>query len=162
LKTPACQKEDKLFVWFVNPEKIMKSRATSNRSSKRPNANPGEGANAVASEESVQAVKARHAKSKPRAPKAAAVEAPPQRVARHRGAPARRETVVRDTFTMPRDDYEKLAELKHRCLEAGLAVKKSELVRAGLLLLASKPTKGLLAAVKAVEPVKTGRPPKSK
>jgi len=63
---------------------------------------------------------------------------------------------------MPREDYEKLAELKQRCLDAGFAVKKSELVRAGLLLLASESTKRLLAAVKAVEPVKTGRPPKSK
>jgi hypothetical protein len=43
-----------------------------------------------------------------------------------------------------------------------VAVKKSELVRAALLLLASEPTKRLLAAVKAVEPVKTGRPPKAK
>ncbi|MBB2926981.1 hypothetical protein [Paraburkholderia silvatlantica] len=69
---------------------------------------------------------------------------------------------MRDTFTMPREDYQQLAVLKQRCLDAGLAVKKSELVRAGLLLLASEPTKRLLAAVKAVEPVKTGRPPKSK
>ncbi|MFC4705107.1 hypothetical protein [Paraburkholderia caffeinitolerans] len=69
---------------------------------------------------------------------------------------------MRDIFTMPRADYEQLAVLKQRCLDAGVAVKKSELVRAGLLLLASGPTKRLLAAVKAVEPVKTGRPPKSK
>ncbi|MFP6557075.1 MULTISPECIES: hypothetical protein [Paraburkholderia] len=69
---------------------------------------------------------------------------------------------MRDTFTMPREDYEQLAVLKQRCLDAGRPVKKSELVRAGLLLLASAPTKRLLAAVKAVEPVKTGRPPKSK
>ena len=68
---------------------------------------------------------------------------------------------MRDTFTMPREDYEQLTILKQRCLDAGVAVKKSELVRAGLLLLASEPTKRLLAAVKAVEPVKTGRPPKS-
>ncbi|WP_243468927.1 hypothetical protein [Paraburkholderia sp. PGU19] len=66
---------------------------------------------------------------------------------------------MRDTFTMPRADYEKIAVLKQRCLDAGVAVKKSELVRAGLLLLESEPTKRLLAALKAVEPVKTGRPP---
>jgi hypothetical protein len=74
----------------------------------------------------------------------------------------KREKVVRDTFTMPRADYEKIAVLKQRCLDAGVAVKKSELVRAALLLLESEPTKRLLAVVGAVEPVKTGRPPKSK
>lgn len=69
---------------------------------------------------------------------------------------------MRDTFTMPRADYEKIAVLKQRCLDAGVAVKKSELLRAALLLLASEPTKGLLATIVALELVKTGRPPKSK
>lgn len=90
------------------------------------------------------------------------VEEPPPRVSRHGREHVKREKVVRDTFTMPRADYEKIAALKQRCLDAGVAVKKSELVRAGLLLLESEPTKRLLAAVTAVEPVKTGRPPKSK
>ncbi|MGF6447108.1 hypothetical protein QF002_007984 [Paraburkholderia youngii] len=90
------------------------------------------------------------------------VEAPSAPAVRDRREHVKEEKVVRDTFTMPRKDYEQLAVLKQRCLDAGLAVKKSELVRAGLLLLASEPTKRLLAAVKAVEPVKTGRPPKSK
>ena len=74
----------------------------------------------------------------------------------------KKEKVVRDTFTMPRADYEKIAVLKQRCLDVGVAVKKSELVRAGLLLLESVPPEHLLAAVTAVEPVKTGRPPNSK
>ena len=63
---------------------------------------------------------------------------------------------------MPRADYEKIAVLRQRCLDAGVAVKKSELVRAGLLLLESVPPERLLAAVTAIEPVKTGRPPKLK
>jgi hypothetical protein len=99
--------------------------------------------------------------AKPQTRKATPVEAPPPGADRHRREHVNPEKVVRDTFTMPREDYEQLAVLKQRCLDAGLAVKKSELLRAGLLLLASEPTKRLLAAVKAVEPVKTGRPPKS-
>jgi hypothetical protein len=75
---------------------------------------------------------------------------------------AKKEKVVRDTFTMPRADYEKIAVLKQRCLDAGVAVKKSELLRAALLLLESVPHERLLEAVTVVEPVKTGRPPKSK
>lgn len=100
--------------------------------------------------------------SRPQTRTATPVQATPARAVRHHKEHVKPEKVVRDTFTMPREDYEQLAVLKQRCLGAGVAVKKSELVRAGLLLLASVPTKHLLAAVKAVEPVKTGRPPKTK
>ena len=62
---------------------------------------------------------------------------------------------------MPKSDYAKIAILKQKCVDAGVSVKKSELLRAGLLLLASAPEKRLLAAVSAVETVKTGRPEKS-
>ncbi|TCK96959.1 hypothetical protein [Paraburkholderia sp. BL9I2N2] len=75
---------------------------------------------------------------------------------------AKKEKVVRDSFTMPKPDYEKIAALKRKCLNAGVSVSKSELLRAGLLLLDSAPTaESLLAAVSAVETVKTGRPAKS-
>ncbi|WP_260464121.1 hypothetical protein [Burkholderia sp. Bp8963] len=73
----------------------------------------------------------------------------------------KKEKVVRDTFTMPRSDYEKITLLIQRCLDAGVSVKKGELLRAGLILLASVPKKHLLAAVSAVERVRTGRPPRS-
>jgi hypothetical protein len=68
--------------------------------------------------------------------------------------------VIRDSFTMPEADYAKLAALKTRCLNAGVAVKKSELLRAGLQLLETLPAKKLLAIVAAIENVKTGRPSK--
>jgi hypothetical protein len=74
---------------------------------------------------------------------------------------AKKEKVVRDSFTMPKSDYEKLAQLKQKCLDAGVAVKKSELLRAGLHLLDSVPAKRLLEAVSAIETVKTGRPAQS-
>ena len=60
---------------------------------------------------------------------------------------AKKDKVVRDSFTMPKSDYEKIAELKQRCLDAGVSVKKSELLRAGLALLAAVPPKRLVAAV---------------
>jgi hypothetical protein len=74
---------------------------------------------------------------------------------------AKKDKVVRDSFTMPKSDYEKIAALKQKCLAAGVSVKKSELLRAGLLMLESAAQKRLLAAVSAVEQVKTGRPSKS-
>jgi hypothetical protein len=73
----------------------------------------------------------------------------------------KKEKVVRDSFTMPKSDYEKIAALKQKCLDAGVSVKKSELLRAGLVLLETASMKRLLEAISAVETVKTGRPAKS-
>ncbi|SIT42993.1 conserved hypothetical protein [Paraburkholderia ribeironis] len=74
---------------------------------------------------------------------------------------SKKEKVVRDSFTMPKSDYDKIAALKQRCLDAGVSVKKSELLRAGLIMLEAAASKRLLAAVTAVEAVKTGRPAKA-
>lgn len=87
---------------------------------------------------------------------AAAAPAPaPEKTKRQK-----KEKVVRDSFTMPKSDYERIASLKQKCLDAGVAVKKSELLRAGLILLDALPGKRLVAAVSTVETVKTGRPAK--
>ncbi|CAB3803414.1 hypothetical protein LMG28614_05815 [Paraburkholderia ultramafica] len=120
-----------------------------------------------ASEESAAAAAAPDAKPAPakavkqkRAKPIDAAEVSP--VAEMKAKRAKKEKVVRDSFTMPKSDYEKIAALKQKCLDAGVSVKKSELLRAGLLLLDSAPTtEGLLAAVSAVETVKTGRPAES-
>ena len=94
--------------------------------------------------------------------RAAAVEAAPAvPTAEVKAKRAKKEKVVRDSFTMPKFDYEKISALKQKCLDASVSVKKSELLRAGLLLLESAPSKQLLAAISAVETVKTGRPAKS-
>ena len=74
---------------------------------------------------------------------------------------AKEEKVVRDSFTMPNSDYAKIAALKQKCLDAGISVKKSEVLRAGLLLLEGATSQRLLAAISAVETIKTGRPSKS-
>ena len=68
--------------------------------------------------------------------------------------------MIRDSFTLPESDYAKLSELKKKCLEAGVHVKKSELIRAGLLNLSKLPSASLLKAVGQVEIIKTGRPAK--
>lgn len=74
--------------------------------------------------------------------------------------PPKKEKVVRDSFTMPKSDYDRIASLKQKCLEAGVSVKKSELLRAGLMMLESATPQRLLAAVSLLETVKTGRPAK--
>lgn len=73
---------------------------------------------------------------------------------------AKKEKVIRDSFTMPKADHERIAVLKRKCLDAGITVKKSELLRAGIQLLDAASSKRLLAAISALETVKTGRPAK--
>jgi hypothetical protein len=69
--------------------------------------------------------------------------------------------VVRDSFTMPQDDYAKIAELKQACLKAGMHVKKSELLRAGLRALSTLTVAQLKQAIGKLDTIKTGRPKKS-
>jgi len=67
--------------------------------------------------------------------------------------------VVRDSFTMPLADYALIGALKRRCIGLGVAMKKSELLRAGLAVLDGLPDENLSRVVTAVESVKPGRPP---
>jgi hypothetical protein len=66
--------------------------------------------------------------------------------------------LVRDSFTIPKDEFEVLTLIKQRSQAAGHGVKKSEVLRAGLRLLNSLSDKALLTALKAVPAIKTGRP----
>jgi hypothetical protein len=66
--------------------------------------------------------------------------------------------LVRDSFTIPSDEYAVLGQLKQRALSAAHHAKKSELLRAGVKLLASLDNAALLRALTAVPAVKTGRP----
>lgn len=68
--------------------------------------------------------------------------------------------MVRDSFTMPENDYVQIAELKKKCLQAGVHIKKSELLRAGLLNLSKLTDAALIKSVEQVEKIKTGRPAK--
>lgn len=68
--------------------------------------------------------------------------------------------VVRDSFTMPQNEYLKIATIKEMCLEAGFQVKKSEVLRAGLIALCALDQIQLTAALSGLEKIKTGRPNK--
>ena len=73
----------------------------------------------------------------------------------------RKPKLVRDSFTVPKDEYAAIDGLKLRAAQQGHVVKKSELLRAGLKLLAGLDEPQLLAALKAVPSIKTGRPAKA-
>jgi hypothetical protein len=71
--------------------------------------------------------------------------------------PAKKLKSVRDSYTVSEAEYAELNGLKQRCLVAGLKVKKSELLRAGLRLLQALPSTELNTAVTAVQLVKLNR-----
>jgi hypothetical protein len=74
-------------------------------------------------------------------------------------APAVRPHLVRDSFTMPEQEYAVLATVKQACLKAGFEVKKSELLRMGVALLGQLDTASLRAVLDSLPQLKTGRPP---
>lgn len=69
--------------------------------------------------------------------------------------------MVRDSFTIPKDEYGVLDALKQRCVQLAQPSKKSGLLRAGIKALAAMSDKNLLAALQAVPSIKTGRPKKA-
>ncbi|MCS0633616.1 hypothetical protein NX786_30190 [Telluria mixta] len=74
-------------------------------------------------------------------------------------APLARPRLVRDSFTMPEQEYAVLATVKQACLKAGFEVKKSELLRIGVALLGQLDTASLRAVLDSLPQLKTGRPP---
>lgn len=86
--------------------------------------------------------------------KAKTVEAPaPAPVAK-----GKKPKLVRDSFTMPKDEYQHIDALKLRAARLGRPVKKSELIRAGLAWLFASDDASLMAALAAVPTLKAGRP----
>lgn len=69
-----------------------------------------------------------------------------------------KQKLIRDSFTIPKNEYVVLDELKQRALRAGRAAKKSEILRAGITVLNAMSDSVLLAALEVVPNLKTGRP----
>ena len=67
---------------------------------------------------------------------------------------------MRDSFTIPKDEYAVIDALKERAVRLSRPVKKSELLRAGLKLLAGLSDTSLFTALESVPSIKTGRPTK--
>ena len=66
--------------------------------------------------------------------------------------------LVRDSFTIPKDEYQVLDDLKTRALGLEVHVRKSELLRAGIQTLNAMTDRAFLKAIGAVPTLKTGRP----
>jgi len=104
------------------------------------------------------------------APAAPVAKSPPKRAAgsankteadrKENAEKAKKPKLVRDSFTMPEEEYAVIDALKRRCLASGVAAKKSEILRAGIKALAAMSETKLAAAIKSLPPIKTGRPAK--
>jgi hypothetical protein len=66
--------------------------------------------------------------------------------------------LVRDSFTIPKNEFAAIDALKTRAIALGTSVKKSELLRAGLMALQGLSDAAYKAALSAVPTLKTGRP----
>lgn len=66
----------------------------------------------------------------------------------------------RDSFTMPKAEYAQFSVLKERLAKLGQPAKKSELLRAGVMLLTAMTDVSLKATMSKVPTIKTGRPSK--
>ena len=73
---------------------------------------------------------------------------------------AKKPKVVRDSFTMPQSEYQKISQIKALCLKSGLQVKKSEVLRAGVIALCAMSEAQLTKALGSLDKIKTGRPNK--
>jgi hypothetical protein len=92
--------------------------------------------------------------------KAAAKPATPVKAVKP--AKVKKPKLVRDSFTIPKDEYVVIDGLKLRAGKLGQSVKKSELLRAGVKALAAMSDIQFKAALSNVPTIKTGRPKNSK
>lgn len=73
--------------------------------------------------------------------------------------PVKKAKLIRDSFTIPKAEYAAIDELKTRAVALGTSVKKSELLRAGLMALQALSDAAYKRALAVVPALKTGRPP---
>lgn len=84
----------------------------------------------------------------------------PEKTGKAKKPTLKKPKLVRDSFTIPEADYALFATLKQRALSAGIEVKKSEILRAAVSLLARLDDAELTRTIGLVERIKTGRPRK--
>lgn len=83
-------------------------------------------------------------------------------VAAPKVAKVKKPKMVRDSFTIPKPEYDVLDVLKLRAAKLGNPVKKTELIRAGVKAIAALSDAAFKQALLAVPSLKTGRPAKAK
>ena len=138
---------------------IAKTRATKSPAAKKPAAKQP-----VVKKAAVKkvAVKPTPKTAVKKAPIKSAVSKTAKPVKAVKPAKVKKPKLVRDSFTIPKDEYIVIDSLKIRAGKLGQAVKKSELLRAGVKALAAMSDIQFKAALSNVPTIKTGRPKNSK
>lgn len=72
--------------------------------------------------------------------------------------PVAHEKVIRDTFTFPPADHQRIKGFIKESLQAAIQINKSEVIRAGLLALQGLSPDQRFALLESVEKMKPGRP----
>ena len=120
----------------------------------KPSEKPAKAAPASAAQPAVQPARA----AKPKAAKPVPKEADPKPAPEKAPKSKKASKVIRDSFTFPESDYQKISELKKSCLAIGVNAKKSEILRAGLHALVALEKEKLRELISKIEKIKTGRP----
>lgn len=69
--------------------------------------------------------------------------------------------VVREAFTLPENEQQQIETIRERALQQAVYATKSEVMRAGLLLVSELDDQQLMQLLERVEKVRTGRPKSS-
>lgn len=125
---------------------------------------PRVGKNTVAEKRPEPAKKAGTAakKTTSKPAKAAGAAKPPEKAGDKARAKPKRPKMVRDSFTMPENEYKVLGEVKRACLKAGIEIKKSQLLRVGVELVRQMELEKLKGVLATLTPLKAGRPKKER
>lgn len=72
----------------------------------------------------------------------------------------KKDVLVRDSFTMPKSEYQVLSLVKKACLQSGIEIKKSELLRIAIVQLAGLSVTKIATLQKGLNKIQAGRPKK--
>jgi hypothetical protein len=72
----------------------------------------------------------------------------------------KKDVLVRDSFTMPQSEYQVLSLVKKACLQSGIEIKKSELLRIDVVQLAGLSVTKIATLQKGLNKIQAGRPKK--
>ena len=75
-------------------------------------------------------------------------------------AKVKKDVLVRDSFTMPQSEYQVLSLVKKACLQAGIEIKKSELLRIAVVQLAGLSVAKIATLQQGLNKIQAGRPKK--
>lgn len=70
----------------------------------------------------------------------------------------KKDNVIRDTFTLPKSDYDLIEQCRNKFLENKISITKSEIIRIGVILVSKLPDSDIADVYKLIEKIKTGRP----